>query len=68
MLVNLSRPSTSLRSRLTVRIAAAGIAATLAGGLFAVSAAHTDTAHQASDDVKILADVGWNSPTPKATP
>lgn len=68
MLANLSRPGTPFRPRLTVRIATAAIAATLAGGGVAVSAASTGTAHGTSGDVKILADVGWNSPTPKATP
>ncbi|MEU9236624.1 hypothetical protein [Streptomyces subrutilus] len=68
MQVNPSRPGTSIRTRLTARIASAAVAAALAGGLFAVSAAHTGAAHPASGDVKILADVGWNAPSPKATP
>lgn len=68
MLVHLSRPRTSLRPRLTARIAAPVIAATLAGGVFGVSFANTGTADPVSADAKILADVGWNAPTPKATP
>ncbi len=68
MLANFSHPGTSLRPRLTVPIATVVIAATLAGGVFAMASSSMSTAYRASGEVKILADVGWNSPTPKATP
>ncbi len=68
MLANFCRPGTSFRPRLTVRTATAAIAATLACGGIAVSSANMGTAHGTSGDVKILADVGWNSAKPKATP